>query len=857
MARKSTAIRWLRSRSRHLLLAAGALAACRGDEVSGPVAGSATAIGDGNTYVLVGASNIGRCGSNYDEATARLLDNISGTVFTAGDNVTANGTLADFNGCFAWARHKSRMRPAAGDIEYTSNLASGYYSYFGAAAGSFGQGYYSYDLGDWHVVVLNSSIATYAGSPQEQWLRADLAASPRRCTVAIWHYPRFSSYSTHLRSSVKPLWDALYAAGAEIAVNGHYRHYERFAPQTPTGTGDANGIRQFIVGTGGAGVNPFDTVMPNSQVRKAGVYGVLKLTLSTDAYSWQFVSTAGQSFTDSGSGTCHGSAGGGGSSGGSTVSSVDLTPSSVSVPVGSTTQLTAVAKDASGNPISGSSIGFSSLNASVAAVSSSGLVTGVAIGVAKVVATSSGKSDTTTVTVTTTSTTPTVRPGYYVAPNGLATNDGSYSRPWNILTALTGAGGRVQPGDTIWVRSGTYTGDLRGGVSGVSGKPVVVRQYPNERATIDGTLRMDGHDVIVWGLEIMRSAPSGAMPGLQARGARQKFVNMVIHDAAQQGITFWDEAIDSEVYGNIVYNNGTHENLDHGVYIHNNTGTKLVADNVFFNNLAYGVHAYAGPTDATQRNIHVVGNISFNNGTISTRYAAKGNVIIGAEVPGAGMRALDNLLYFSGSAGTNMQVGYKGANYDIAVTGNTMFGGYMGLRVDDWQSTIVHDNTIGSPGYVVDLEDTPAGHNWASNRYYRSASASAWKYRGSNLTLGGWQAATGLGSTDAVVGTTPSTSQVFIRKNKYEPGRAFITVYNFGQQGSVSVNLSSVLAGGQAFEIRNVQNFFGSAIVSGTYNGGSVTLPMTGVAPPPRLGRSTPTPPRTGPYFDVFVVVPK
>ncbi|HSA57548.1 MAG TPA: Ig-like domain-containing protein [Gemmatimonadaceae bacterium] len=843
-----------RSRFRHHLLLVAALAACRGEDVTGPVPGADAAFDGAGTYVLVGAGNIGRCGSNYDEATARLLDGIPGVVFTAGDNVYTDGTLASFQNCFgpSWGRHKSRIRPAPGETEYTVSGASGYFDYFGAAAGDRGKGYYSYDLGDWHVVVLNTGIPTYAGSPQEQWLRADLAASPKRCTVGIWHYPLFSSYSTHVRSAIKPLWDALYDAGAELVVNGHYRHYERFAPQSPTGAADAKGIREFIVGTGGTGVNGFDTVMPNSQVRKAGVYGVLKLTLSPDAYSWQFVSKSGQSFTDAGSGTCHG-----GGSTAPTVSSVELTPSSVSVQVGATAQLTAVARDGSGSAISAVTMGFTSLNTGIATVSASGIVTGVAGGLTKVIATSSGKSDTTTVTVTTLSTAPAVRPGYYVAPNGLSTNDGSYSRPWNLATALSGAGGRVQPGDTVWMRTGTYKGDFRGAVSGTSGRPVVLRQYPGERATIDGTLRVDGHDLVLWGFEIMRSAPSGALPGLMSRGARQRFINMVIHDAAQQGVTFWDEAIDSEMYGSIVYNNGTHENLDHGVYLHNNTGTKLVADNVFFNNLAYGVHAYAGPSDVTQRNIHVVGNVSFNNGTISTQYAAKGNIIIGAEVPGEGMRAVDNLLYFSGSAGTNIQVGYKAANRDITVTGNTIHGGRMGLRVDDWASAIVQNNTIGGPSYVVDLADAPSGHNWAGNRYYRSATASAWISRGSAMTLSGWKSATGLGPTDAVVASAPTTTQVFVRPNKYEPGRALVAVYNFGQQGSVSVNLSGVLAVGQGFEVRNVQDFFGSPVVSGTYSGGTITIPMTGVAPPPRLGRVTPTPPRTGPYFDTFVVVPK
>jgi hypothetical protein len=452
---------------------------------------------------------------------------------------------------------------------------------------------------------------------------------------------------------------------------------------------------------------------------------------------------------------------------------------------------------------------------------------------------------------------PSERVGYYVSPQGTSAGDGTKSNPWSLTTALAGAGGRIHAGDTVWMRAGTYTGNFRTAIAGAVGRPVVFRQLPGERATIDGTLRADGPDVAFWGFEIMRSAPSGVLPALEARGARQKFINLVIHDAAQQGITFWDEAVDSEVYGCIVYNNGTHENLDHGTYVHNNNGTKLIADNVFFNNLAYGIHVYAGPNDATQRNVHVVGNVSFNNGTISTRYAAKGNIIIGAEVAGEGMRAVDNLLYFSGSAGENLRIGYLASNRDVVVTGNTVFGGGTAFVMGDWTNAVVQNNTWGGPSEMVDLRDAPVGHSWSGNRYYRSATAAAWRtLAGTALPLDAWKTATGLGSTDQSVASAPTTTQVVVRANKYEAGRALVVVYNWSQQSTVSVNLASVVASGQRYEVRNVQDMYGQPVASGTYSGGSITLPMTGVAPPARLGRTTPNPPRTGPNFDTFVVVP-
>ncbi|HUC41283.1 MAG TPA: PKD domain-containing protein, partial [Gemmatimonadales bacterium] len=258
--------------------------------------------------VLVGAGSIARCDRANDEKTALLLDGIPGTVFTAGDNIWASGTLADYQTCYnpTWGRQKARTRPAAGELDYQTAGAAGYYQYFGAAAGDSGKGYYSYDLGEWHVVVLNSSISMTVGSTQETWLKADLAANPRQCTLAYWNLPRFSSRGTAVRASVKPLWDALYAGGAEIIVNANYRLYERFAPQNPAGALDtALGIREFIVGTGGHPTQSFGSAAPNSEARITGVFGVLKLSLDAGVYAWEFVPVAGQSASESGTATCH------------------------------------------------------------------------------------------------------------------------------------------------------------------------------------------------------------------------------------------------------------------------------------------------------------------------------------------------------------------------------------------------------------------------------------------------------------------------------------------------------------------------------------------------------------------------
>ncbi|HEY6060242.1 MAG TPA: Ig-like domain-containing protein, partial [Gemmatimonadales bacterium] len=351
--------------------------------------------------ILVGAGNIARCDKQNDEATAAILDTVAGTVFTAGDNVYSSGSSTEYTTCYgpSWGRHRPRTRPSAGDKDYKTTGAAGYFTYFGSAAGDPARGYYSYDLTDWHVVVLNSgtsAISTKAGSLQEQWLRADLAATAKQCILGVWHTPLFSSSGTAVKSSIKPLWDALYAAHADVVVNGHYRVYERFTPQSPTETADpAGGIREFIVGTGGQGSDAFSTtIRPNSEVRSSGTFGVLKLVLGAGTYSWQFIPVAGGSFSDAGSGTCHNRIL-------APVASVTVTPASASVLVGLSVQLTATPRDASGNALSGRTVTWASAAPGVATVDAAGLVTATAEGSATITATSEGQSGTATIAVAT------------------------------------------------------------------------------------------------------------------------------------------------------------------------------------------------------------------------------------------------------------------------------------------------------------------------------------------------------------------------------------------------------------------------------------------------------------------------
>jgi hypothetical protein len=261
-----------------------------------------------NDPVLVGAGDIASGYNQNDEATAKLLDGISGTVFTVGDNAYDSGTAAEFANYYepTWGRHKARTKPTPGNHEYYTSGASAYFDYFGAAAGERDKGYYSYDVGEWHIVALNSNIARDAASTQVSWLKNDLAANTDKCEVAYMHHPLFSSGEHGSDPSMQPIWEALYAAGVDAVLAGHDHNYERFAQQTPSGALDTtNGIREFVVGTGGKEIRSFGTIKPNSEVRNADTSGVLKLTLHPSSYEWNFVPVAGQTFTDSGTTSCH------------------------------------------------------------------------------------------------------------------------------------------------------------------------------------------------------------------------------------------------------------------------------------------------------------------------------------------------------------------------------------------------------------------------------------------------------------------------------------------------------------------------------------------------------------------------
>jgi hypothetical protein len=550
------------------------------------------------------------------------------------------------------------------------------------------------------------------------------------------------------------------------------------------------------------------------------------------------------------------------------VASVVVTPGAVTLRTGASAQLNATVFDSLDNSLIGRSVAWSSNAMEVATVSASGLVSAVSAGSATITASSEGKSGSSIITVSDTSTPP-ARVGRYAAVSGTSGGDGTAARPWDLATALAGASGRVRPGDTVWVRGGTYSGAFTSSVAGTQGLPVVVRAFPGERPIIDGapstqeTFTINGSWSVFWGLEIMNSIltrdarrPQGIYVN---RGSHVKLINFVVHDVGE-GLYTESSADDVEIYGSIFYNQGWQTSIrsdGHGVYVKNSgPGSKLVRDNVFFNSYGLGIHGYTDAGDGFLRNIVIEGNVMFNAGTLSTYPSA--NLLLGGEAPVENGIVKDNFVYFSPAKGsTSVRLGYLSvANGALTATNNYIVGGATPLDLGNWSTATVSGNTIYGSGHILSFRDgSGTGYTWTGQRYYRDSTANAWAFGGSWSTLGSWRGATGLGAGDVATSQLPGQPVVFVRQNLYEVGRATVVVYNWSRQSAVTVDLAGMIPIGTRYEVRSVQNLFGAAITTGTF-GGSITIPMSAVTPISPIGGSAVAPVRTGPDFDVFLVTP-
>jgi hypothetical protein len=469
--------------------------------------------------------------------------------------------------------------------------------------------------------------------------------------------------------------------------------------------------------------------------------------------------------------------------------------------------------------------------------------------------------------------------GWYVTANGASSGAGTNSAPWDLATALAGGNGKVQVGDTIWLRQGTYAGQFYSGLSGTAANPIVVRGYPGERATIDGgtggtnrieTLTVNGAYTIYRDFEVMQSSTGRNDPnagtgtplrptGIYIRPSAHdlKFVNLIIHDTGH-GFYTENTAHNIEIYGCIIFNGGSESSSrsdGHGIYIKGDgIGWKIARDNVIFDQFGFGIHGYAESGQAL-KNLVFDGNVLFNNGTPSDY--DNPNMQLGGTVVADNDSVTNNSLFYSAGVGyLNIRIGYNAtANGAALVKGNTIVGGSQTFDLGYWSNLTVQNNIIQGGARVVSQHDANSAttQHWSGNTHYRDPAATAWQFVGSDRTFSNWQSASG--ATDTASATLPVATQVIVRPNRYETGRATIIVYNWASMSTVPVPVGAILNSGDSYVVLNVQDLLGGPVVSGTYTGGgSISIPMAGVNPPQPLGGSFKPLHKTGPVFDVFVL---
>lgn len=456
---------------------------------------------------------------------------------------------------------------------------------------------------------------------------------------------------------------------------------------------------------------------------------------------------------------------------------------------------------------------------------------------------------------------------HFVASDAAPGGDGSLKSPWDLQTALNQPAS-VRPGDVIWLRGGVYgTGltQFTSKLTGTAAAPIIVRQWRGERATVNGGIAVYGPYTWYWGFEVTstiqdRGPDRNALDGFDTYegSAGTKFINLVIHDDSQ-GIGFWDKAVDAEIYGCIIYDNGfqgTDRGHGHGIYTQNNTGTKKIFDNIIFGQFGWGVHAY-GSAQASVQGYQIEGNTVFNNGELSGQFSA--NILLAGGTPMSRIAVNSNYTYLPGTEGGS-QLGWTWSpeNVDLTSTGNYFIGGYVALEAWNWQTATFTNNTVYTKeliNVVLSLADTQSTnvYKWDQNTYYGTALL---RFNGQNVPQATWLSK-GVDANSKFIGTAPQGVWVFVRPNAYEQGRGNITIYNWDMKSSVLVDLSSVLNPGDEYEIRDAQNFWGAPVTTGTYDGKPVSVTMTGLIRAVPVGRVTRQPVHTAPGFGSFVVLPR
>ncbi len=409
---------------------------------------------------------------------------------------------------------------------------------------------------------------------------------------------------------------------------------------------------------------------------------------------------------------------------------------------------------------------------------------------------------------------------FYVSPTGSPSGNGSISQPWDLATGLSDPS--VAPGDTVWLQGGDYVGSYSGDLTGTESQPIVVRSAPGQWARVDGkgsnerTFEFHGAWTIYRDFEITNTDADrwGERPFVDAYGPNLKLVNLVIHDTG--GMGFWTPSKNSEIYGCIIYNNGydlSDRGHGHGLYMQNDQGTKRVFDNILFGGYSFGVHAYT--EGGSIQGFDIVGNVWFNAGVNSSVSGHKDDCLVGGLQPADRISLRENFAWAIGGSTRTVALGYSVPNVQVALQDNYFIGALD--FATPWSDITITGNTLCTVS-GVNTSDYPA------NTY---------------LTA------------------TPTVTQVFVRPNQYEPGRAHIIVYNWDQAPSQNVDLSEVLSPGDGYEIRNAQNFFASPVATGVYDGSPVSVAQTGLTPVQPIGSpgSYDVEDQTGDLFNVFVVL--
>jgi len=468
----------------------------------------------------------------------------------------------------------------------------------------------------------------------------------------------------------------------------------------------------------------------------------------------------------------------------------------------------------------------------------------------------------------------------YVSPAGTPSGPGTMAQPYDLATALAGQLG--QPGDTFWLRGGSYViGHVDTKIEGAPGQPITFRQLPAEWARIDGSLTFyeSMGNVVLRDFELYSSdtnrlsaqmgagfAPTDIRPviGIACFSPNFSFINLVVHDHTRSGIYISEVSTNTRVYGCVLYNNGwaSPDNAEgHSCYVQSRIGTRELADNVAFNAAGVNFHIYENHSGGRLTGVTLDGNVAFHAGALQAvrRYQ---DWIVGVDLPAISADKIvlkNNMGYLppASAAQDQVQIGRDGINGSVALLNNYL---PLGLSMNNWTIAAVAGNLFaaGSRNYIVNLDQSQVSlaAAWNGNSYFRSETAGAFMGNSVEKDFPDWQNATGYDRNSSYVVGQPGGTRVFIRPNRYEPGRANLIVYNWNNLDTVPVDVSSVLTAGSAYEVRNAADFFAAPVLSGVFDGQPLSLPMTGLTVAAPNGPLL-TPPPTGPAFNVFILLPR